>query len=158
GSIMRHWFRTPWQTFLGAAARRPPRSRRPALEPLEDRTVPSAGFIQVNLVSDQPHRAVFTDPHLVNAWGITASASSPFWVTANGTALATVYSFGTPPPGSPFGPQALVVTIPPPTGGMPPAAPTGIVFNGNTNDFILSSNNHAVFVFATEDGTISGWN
>jgi uncharacterized protein (TIGR03118 family) len=124
------------------------------LEVLENRAVPAAGFRQINLVSDLPHHAVFTDPHLVNAWGIVASMSSPFWVNDNGTGLSTLYNFGAPP----FGPQSLVVTIPPPSGMTSTAAPTGIVFNSNASDFFLSGTNHAIFLFATEDGTISGWN
>jgi uncharacterized protein (TIGR03118 family) len=51
----------------------------------------------------------------------------------------------------------LVVTIPPPAGGSPPAAPTGVVFNPNSTDFLINGI-HASFIFATEDGTISGWN
>src|SRR5207302_5348125 len=54
---------------------------------------------------------------------------------------------------------SLVVTIPPPGGGTSPAAPTGIVFNG-TPDFSVTSGGKtgkAIFIFATEDGTISGW-
>src|SRR5579884_2236183 len=49
-------------------------------------------YIQHNLVSDQPGVADVTDPNLVNAWDLATSAASPFWVSANGTGLATVYS------------------------------------------------------------------
>jgi uncharacterized protein (TIGR03118 family) len=45
--------------------------------------------------------------------------------------------------------------IPPPAGGTPPAAPSGIVFNSTTN-FIVATN-AAKFIFSTEDGTISAW-
>jgi uncharacterized protein (TIGR03118 family) len=39
------------------------------------------------------------------------------------------------------------------------AAPTGIVWNGNPNDFLLKGpGTAAAFIFVTEDGTISGWN
>jgi len=51
-----------------------------------------------------------------------------------------------------------VVTIPPPAGGTPPAAPTGQVFNASATDFKLPNGTPARFIFATEDGTISGWN
>jgi uncharacterized protein (TIGR03118 family) len=54
----------------------------------------------------------------------------------------------------------LVVTVPPPTGSQGPSTPTGIVFNG-TSDFVVSAggvSGPAAFIFATEDGTISGWN
>ena len=56
------------------------------------------------------------------------------------------------------------VMVPPPgfaaTGTQ--SAPTGVVFNGSPTDFILDkgtpAGKQAVFIFATEDGTISGWN
>src|SRR5919201_387974 len=44
------------------------------------------------LVSDVPGAAPTTDPHLVNAWGLTASATSPWWVADNGTDLSTLYT------------------------------------------------------------------
>jgi uncharacterized protein (TIGR03118 family) len=54
----------------------------------------------------------------------------------------------------------LEVKIPPPAGSPAgtTAAPTGIVFNGNSSEFLVAPNSPAVFIFATEDGTISGWN
>src|SRR5205823_6588266 len=48
---------------------------------------------------------------------------------------------------------------PPPAGGTS-AAPTGVVFNGTTTDFVVSGSGTSAparFIFATEDGTISGW-
>src|SRR5271157_580016 len=102
-------------------------------------------FSQQNLVSDIPGLAAWTDPNLVNPWGVSFSPTSPFWVADNGTGLATLYnSTGTP--------LSLVVTIPPPTGQMGPAAPDGQVFNPNPANF---GGSH--FIFATEDGTISSW-
>ncbi len=101
-------------------------------------------YQQTNLVSDIPGLAPVTDPNLVNPWGLVASATSPFWVSDNGTGVATLYNgAGQIIP--------LVVTIPPPPGGVPPSTPTGIVFNGSS-DF-----GAARFIFVTEDGTISGW-
>jgi uncharacterized protein (TIGR03118 family) len=102
--------------------------------------------------------AKITDPNLVNAWGITASPMGPFWISDNGTGFSTVYNgAGQPFPAS--GP--LVVTIPPPAGSAAgtTAAPTGVVFN-STTDFTVTANGKsgtAIFIFATEDGTISGW-
>src|ERR1035438_4786218 len=102
-------------------------------------------FSQQNLVSDIPGLAAWTDPDLVNPWGAAFSPTSPFWVSDNGTGVATLYnSTGTPIP--------LVVTIPPPTGQQGPAAPTGQIYNPNTANF-----GGARFIFATEDGTISSW-
>jgi uncharacterized protein (TIGR03118 family) len=112
--------------------------------------------------------AVTVDPSLVNPWGVSFTpTTSPFWVSDNGTGLATLYSaagveqFPVPPP--PGGSPMPVIIAPP--GGSPPgttAAPTGQVFNSATGatDFSVTSNGQSVkstFIFATEDGTISGW-
>ena len=107
--------------------------------------MPGNDFAQHNLVSDIPGIASYTDPDLVNPWGIALSGGSPFWVADNGSGLATIYnSFGVK--------QGLVVTIPPPTGQTGTAAPDGQVFNPNSANF-----GGAHFIFSTEDGTISGW-
>src|SRR5437588_3007257 len=118
------------------------------------------GFYQrTNLVSDLHGVATFTDPNLVNAWGLAHSPTSPWWVADNGTGKSTLYNgHGRKfPIGSP-----LVVTIPPPKGSPSgtTAAPTGIVFNGK-NEFVVKQHGNSgpsFFIFDTEDGTISGWN
>ena len=100
-------------------------------------------YEQTNLVSNVPAMAPKTDPNLVNGWGLSRSSSSFWWVSDNGTGLATLYDgTGTA--------QPLVVTV---AGG----APTGTVFNGSS-DFALAPGQPARFLFASEDGTISGWN
>src|SRR5438128_3229523 len=89
--------------------------------------VARGSFHQTNLVSDVPGLAAVTDSHLVNPWGLTSSGGSPWWVADNATGLSTLYTgAGQIVP--------LVVTVPPPVGGVPPSAPTGVVFNG-TSDF-----------------------
>jgi uncharacterized protein (TIGR03118 family) len=121
--------------------------------------VQSAGFVlQTNLVSDGFVDAATIDPLLVNPWGVSLSATSPFWVSDNGSGVTTLYDGnGTPfPVGNP-----LVVTIPAPEGQTDPSAPTGQVFNGGSGGFSISESDHsgsATFIFATEDGTISAWN
>ncbi len=109
-----------------------------------------AGYYQTNLVSDVPGRALRTDPNLVNPWGISASPTGPFWVSDNGTGVSTLY-------GGAGNIVPLVVTVPPAHGGTGPGSPTGQVFNGTT-DFQVATNKPAVFLFASLDGTISGWN
>jgi uncharacterized protein (TIGR03118 family) len=99
-------------------------------------------FTQTNLVSDIPGLAKTTDPDLVNPWGVSFSSASPFWVSDNGTGLATLYNGD----GDKLG---LVVTIPSPSSGA--SAPTGQIFNTS------SSFNGDLFIFANEDGVISGW-
>lgn len=94
------------------------------------------------------------DPNLVNAWGISRSSASPFWISDNGTGLTTLYTgtgAGVNLGGTPG------VTIPTPDGtGM--ATATGTVWNYSTTSFLLASGKPSVFMFVTEDGTISGWN
>jgi uncharacterized protein (TIGR03118 family) len=113
-----------------------------------------AGFYQrTNLVSDINGVARFTDANLVNPWGLSHSPTGPWRVSDNGTGVSTQYQGnGTSVP--------PVVTIPLPTGGTGTAAPTGNVFNP-TDDFVVSRggvSSPSQFIFATEDGTISGWN
>jgi len=111
-------------------------------------------YVRLNLVSDLPAHALVRDPNLVNPWGIAFSATGPFWISDNHTGVSTVYNgAGRPQPSG----NPLVVTIPPAPGGTPPGSPTGIVFNP-TPDFTLATGKPAVFIFATEDGSISAWN
>jgi len=95
-----------------------------------------------NLTSDQAGVADNQDPNLVNAWGLAAGPTSPWWVADNGTDVSTLYNaVGKPLP--------LVVSV--------PGAPTGTVFNGTAGAFPVGSAG-AAFIFATESGTILGWN
>src|SRR6266852_8323347 len=113
-------------------------------------------YTQHNLVSDLPGVAPTTDPNLVNPWSIVFPPKGPFWISDNNAGVSTLYDGnGNPfPVGFP-----LVVMIPPPTEGSGSGSPTGVVFNG-TADFVVSNGTASkpgVFLFATEDGTISGW-
>ena len=110
------------------------------------------GFIQTNLVSNLPG-AQHQDLHLKNPWGIVHSPTSPWWVSDNNGNVSTLYDGnGNAIP--------LVVAIPAPDGTLT-GAPTGIVFNGNPNDFKVTDGTKpaasSLFIFATEDGTIAGW-
>ncbi len=107
-------------------------------------------FVETDLVSDLPGVALHQDPNLVNPWGIALSATSPFWVSDNGTGVSTLYD-------GEGGIRSLVVTVPPPAGGADPSKPTGIIFNGGPA-FEVAPGLPGRFIFATEDGTISGWN
>ncbi|HZZ39266.1 MAG TPA: TIGR03118 family protein [Acidobacteriaceae bacterium] len=107
-------------------------------------------YQQTNLVADQSGAAV-TDTNLVNPWGLSRSSTSPWWASDNGTGLSTLYG-GTGTPAS------LVVTIPPADpNSSSTGTPTGTVFNGGTG-FTIASGKPALFLFVTEDGTVSGWN
>jgi len=98
-----------------------------------------------NLVSDGSIPAVRIDPNLVNAWGLAASPSSPWWVADNETAVSTLYDAN----GNRL---SLVVHV--------PGAPTGMVFNGGAGFVVTNGTSSAParFIFASEDGTVSGWN
>lgn len=113
-------------------------------------------YKQTNLVSDIPGFAQIEDPLLVNPWGVAFSATSPFWVSNNGTNTATLY--GGDVGGSPFTKNPLNVTIP---GAFPPGAlPTGVVFNGSATDFSFTgggTTGPARFIFAGINGTITAW-
>jgi uncharacterized protein (TIGR03118 family) len=109
--------------------------------------VARAQYQSTNLVSNQENAAKFIDPLMVNAWGLTAAPTGPWWVSDNGSGWSTLYdSTGVKVP--------LNVTIPT-AGGDGPGTPTGIVFNGSS-DFAIKGS-PAIFIFATLDGTISGW-
>lgn len=106
----------------------------------------SDDYLQVNLVSDQAGVAMLQDTNLVNAWGISFSATSPFWVSANGTGKALLYSVTNDMQGNVVvTKQGLEVTIP------GDGTPTGQVFNDK------GGFNGDIFLFVSEDGTISGW-
>jgi uncharacterized protein (TIGR03118 family) len=111
-------------------------------------------YVQRNLVSDGTVPAEQTDANLVNAWGLDALPTSPWWIADNGQAASTLYDGeGIAQPVSP-GP--LVVSLP---GAAGPAAPTGLVANAG-GDFIITlggATGPARFLFASEDGTLSAW-
>jgi uncharacterized protein (TIGR03118 family) len=114
-----------------------------------------AGFYsQINLVSDLPNFAVLTDPNLRNPWGISRSATSPFWVSDQGTNQSTLYSFAN----GTVNKVALNVAIPTTAAG--PQGPTGQV-NNNTTAFPVpgapAASIAANFIFANLNGTIDAW-
>src|SRR5580658_9976068 len=109
---------------------------------------PGNAYLQHNLVADQPGIADFTDPNLVNPWGIYTSSGSPFWVNDAGTGLATVYS-------SNGAVSATKPTIPPSAKGTAPATATGGIFNA-TGGFLIQGKSPN-FIFVTADGAISGY-
>src|SRR6266704_5260970 len=102
-------------------------------------------YTVTNLVSDVPGLAAHVDPTLVNAWGLTSLPTSPWWVADNGTNVSTLYrADGTKVP--------LTVQV--------PNAPTGAVSNSGSHFVVANgtSSGPALFIFATEEGKILGWN
>jgi uncharacterized protein (TIGR03118 family) len=136
-------------------------------------------YVMTPLTSDLPNTAPNQDPVLQNAWGVAFTpGGSPFWIADNATGCSTLYD-GTGVPAG--GPPPLKVKIPLPRGQpsatscvtVPPnanpaptnAAPTGMVWNPNPNpNFVVPGQQTsagalipALFIWATEDGTISAW-
>ena len=127
----------------------------------------SAQYTRTDLVTNSGAGGTVQDPHLVNAWGLVSTGTSPFWVSDNATGVSTLYSISNTN-GVAASPVGLVVTIPSVSGG--PGTPTGVVApetpRGDTA-FTISGVNpitgvqasaNSLFIFATQDGTIVGWN
>jgi uncharacterized protein (TIGR03118 family) len=110
----------------------------------------AGGYIQENLVSDQPGVAQLTDPQLVNAWGMSRGPNSPVWVSDNGADVTTVYNGAVP--GNPESPVAKVLSV-----NIPGGAPTGQVFNDTSAFLLPGTTTPARFIFIGEDGDLSAW-
>lgn len=110
----------------------------------------SAAFAQyklTKLVSNLPKGSKHQDTQLQNAWGLSYGPGLPFWVSDEYSGLSTLYD-GTGVK------QSLVVTIPTATGSGV-GSPTGMVYNGSVEFKLMTWTSQ--FIFATLDGTISGW-
>ena len=112
-----------------------------------------ADYVQTNLVSDIPGLATILDTSLVNPWGISHSATSPFWVSNQGTNTATLYAVTG---SNNVTKNALTVAIPTTASG--PQGPTGQVNNTGMSFQIGAAPAPAAFIFANLNGTISAWN
>jgi uncharacterized protein (TIGR03118 family) len=111
-------------------------------------------YTQVNLDSNVPGAAEAKDAQLVNAWGLARTSGSAWWVSDEGTGVATLYN-------GPGDKQPLVVTIPksnPQDQTFPTGTPTGVISNNSTTDFPVVAGKTAAFIFATLDGSIAAWN
>jgi uncharacterized protein (TIGR03118 family) len=110
-------------------------------------TAAQAQYQLTNLASNQIGWSHHPDPMLVNGWGLARAAGSPFWVSDNGSGWSTLYDANGVK-------QGLEVEVPS-VNDVGTGSPTGIVFNGSS-DFQVQGWT-AFFIFATLDGTISGW-
>ena len=143
--------------------------------------VKTGGYVETDLVVNKSpltdkngivHNAQVQDPNLLNPWGVTESPTgSPFWVSDNAAGVSTLYNVPATAPNS-VTKNPRVVSIPTPVDLLGRSgAPTGTVFNittlpGSTAGFMISgvdatnkpTSAPALFIFATEDGTIVGWN
>src|SRR3989442_1003830 len=99
-------------------------------------------YVITPLVSNNGAAGTAVDAHLVNAWGLVAGPTTPWWVSDNGADLSTLYNAaGTKIP--------LEVSV--------AEAPTGVVFNGGSSSFLIGGA-RARFIFSTERGTIAAGN
>ena len=116
-------------------------------------------YVRTNMVSDNTSvvPAPIEDPRLVNSWGMAFGPTGEFWINDNGSGLSTLYSYDPTTGLVDIIPEPSVVVPPPSNEPGVTAAPTGIVFNNNN---AFSSNpqfDGDLFIFDTEDGTLSGW-
>ena len=119
-------------------------------------------YQQTNLVSDMPGNARVPDSNLLNPWGIAFIPGSPFWISDNNAGVSTLYDGqGTiiQVPNAQGQPVPFAVQIPGPGGSAPGSAgtPTGVVWNPTQGFTVGAAKSPAVFIFATEDGTIAAW-
>jgi uncharacterized protein (TIGR03118 family) len=117
-------------------------------------------YVQQNLASDLAHPAggdpKIVDANLVNPWGVAYSPTGPFWVSNQGTGIATIYSVNGIT--GAITKALLMVHISASLVGAPPG-PTGQIFNPTAN-FVVTDGTHsgaALFLFSALNGTISGW-
>ena len=112
---------------------------------------PGNSYLVTPLVSDNPSLAPTTDPNVHNAWGLTRSATSPWWLSDNGTDQTSIYTGA-----------GVLVKI----GGLNaqgvPGDPTGTVFSGIPGQFKVGTTTDPTklasnFIFDSEGGTISAW-
>jgi uncharacterized protein (TIGR03118 family) len=103
--------------------------------------LPGRGDAAFNLQRLVTERA---DPQLVNAWGLAASPTGPWWISNEARGSSTLYA-GTGRK------QALTVSV--------PCGPTGVVYNGGTGFVVRAgrASGPARFIYACEDGTIRAW-
>ena len=126
-----------------------------------------AQYTRTDLVTNSGAGGTVHDSHLVNAWGLVSTGTSPYWVSDNSTGLSTLYAISNTN-GVVATPQGLVVTVPSITGGL--GTPTGIVAPetpAGVTAFTISGVNpvngkqasaNSIFIFSSLDGTITGWN
>jgi uncharacterized protein (TIGR03118 family) len=137
-------------------------------------------YTQTNLVSNIPVTppASISDPNLLNPWGLVHGPTTPWWISNNAGGTSTLYNNSglnpanpagqTPPPtlvpvtitalNAPGGTPGNGVVIPSTPSQPATGSPTAVLFNGSTTNFLVAPGKPATFLFATEDGTIQGWN
>jgi uncharacterized protein (TIGR03118 family) len=146
--------------FVLAFMPRPPAARAaagdgPVVEQAIPVIAPGSAYRQTNLLSDIPGFAPVLDPLLVNPWGISMGATTPFWVANNRTGTSQLIR-------GDVGGAPVVLNTSPQTVTIPGSLPTGTVFNPTASEFVLpgacaSAPCGANFLFASITGNITGW-
>jgi uncharacterized protein (TIGR03118 family) len=105
---------------------------------------PGNAYAVHGLVSDEQRRASQVDARLVNAWGLAASPTGPWWTSNEASATSTLYS-------GEGRKQLLTVSV---EGG-----PTGIAYYGGKGFPVAAAgkSDPARFVYACEDGMLRAW-
>jgi len=101
--------------------------------------VPARGSVALHrLVSERQ------DAQLVNAWGLAASPTGPWWVANEARSSSTLYAASGHK-------QTLTVSV--------PGGPTGVVYNPGRGFVVRAAGRSAPakFLYACEDGMIRGW-
>jgi uncharacterized protein (TIGR03118 family) len=111
-------------------------------------------YAQKNLVTDPSGQGPVKDSNLTNPWGICIIPGDPFWIADNNSGVTSLYDKTGAMMGS--------FPVAPPAGSSNPGTPTGCVGNTGNTGFNVTAPGTAsafsLFIFASEDGTISGWN
>jgi uncharacterized protein (TIGR03118 family) len=105
---------------------------------------PAPSYAVRRLVADRPGRAVYADKSLVNAWGLAASPTGPWWTSNEARGSSTLYNGAGRK-------QLLDVTV---DGG-----PTGVAYYGGKGFIVHGGgvSDPARFVYACEDGMLRAW-
>jgi uncharacterized protein (TIGR03118 family) len=104
----------------------------------------TSGYLISPLVADTAARAPLADASLVNAWGLAASPTGPWWTANEARDSSTLYSGAGRK-------QLLTVEV--------PGGPTGVVYNGGRGFRISAGrvSDPARFIYACEDGKVRAW-
>ena len=105
---------------------------------------PRNAYVVSSLVADRKQHAPEVDARLVNAWGLAASPTGPWWTSNEASATSTLYT-------GRGRRQLLTVQV---AGG-----PTGVVWHAGTGFRVAAGrvSDSARFIYACEDGKLRGW-
>jgi len=110
----------------------------------------STNFTRANLVSNNSQDSgARVDANLINGWGIAFSPAGNPWISSEGGGVAVAYDAS----GNQAIPPVSIPSASTNTGGHP----TGTVYNSSATAFVLPGGGVAKFIFAGDDGVISGW-